>query len=50
MTSPGLTDDEVVNILKNAQMITMIGSFSTEHTPVESYFLVDRLGWEASAP
>ena len=50
MTSPGLNDDQVVTILKNAQNITIIGGPSTEHTPAQTYFLVDRLGWDASAP
>jgi hypothetical protein len=44
MTSPGLSDDEAVNLLKNAQTITIMGAVSTAHTPAESYFLVDRLG------
>ena len=50
MTSSGLTDDEAVNLLKNAQCITIIGAISTDHTPAESYFLIDRLGWDASTP
>ena len=50
MTSAGLSDDDVVNLLKNAQTITIIGAVSTDHTPAESYFLIDRLGWEASTP
>jgi hypothetical protein len=48
MTSPGLTDEEAIDVLKNATIITILGGVSTEHTPAESYFLVDRLGWEAS--
>jgi endo-1,4-beta-xylanase len=49
-TSSGLTHDEVVNILRNAEQIVLVGSFSVDHTPVESYFLIDRLGWVASVP
>jgi hypothetical protein len=48
MTSPGLTDEEAVGVLQNATIITILGSVNTEHTPAESYFLIDRLGWEAS--
>jgi len=49
MTS-GLSDDEVVNLIKNSQCITVMGWVSSAHTPAPSYFLLDRLGWEASAP
>jgi GH35 family endo-1,4-beta-xylanase len=50
MTSPGLTDDEAVGILKNAQTIAVIGSVLKDHTPAESYFLVDQMGWESAGP
>jgi hypothetical protein len=50
MTSPGLTDEEAVDVLKNASIFTILGGVSTEHMPAESYLLLDQLGWDASAP
>jgi hypothetical protein len=44
MTSPGLSDDGAVTILKNAQTIAILGAVSTAHTPAASYLLVDRIG------
>jgi GH35 family endo-1,4-beta-xylanase len=50
MTSPGLTDAQAVDILKNAQTIAIVGGAWKDHTPAESYLLVDRLGWESAGP
>jgi GH35 family endo-1,4-beta-xylanase len=50
LTSPGLTDAQAVDILKNAQTIAIVGMIYTDHTPAQSYFLVDRLGWESAGP
>jgi hypothetical protein len=48
--SPGLSESDVVNLLKNVQIIGIQGGVSTDHPPAVSYFLIDRLGWEASTP
>jgi endo-1,4-beta-xylanase len=48
LTSPGLTDQEAVDVLKNAKQITILGQVLKDRRPAESYFLVDRLGWEYS--
>jgi endo-1,4-beta-xylanase len=50
LTSPGLTDAQAVDILKNAQTIAIVGMIYKDHTPAQSYFLVDRLGWESAGP
>jgi GH35 family endo-1,4-beta-xylanase len=50
LTSSGLTDAQVVDVLRNAQTIAVIGVVYTDHTPAQSYFLVDRMGWESAGP
>ena len=46
----GMTDQDVLDVLKNARQITVLGHVLKDRTPAESYFLVDRLGWEPSGP
>lgn len=48
LTSPGLTDQEAVEVLKNAKLISVVGLVLKDRALAESYFLVDRLGWEPS--
>jgi endo-1,4-beta-xylanase len=49
-TGSGMTDQEVMDVLKNARQITVSGHVLKDRKPAESYFLVDRLGWEPSGP
>jgi GH35 family endo-1,4-beta-xylanase len=49
-TSPGLTDAQAVDVIKNAQSIAIVGVVQGDHVPAESYFLVDRMGWEPAGP
>jgi hypothetical protein len=46
----GLTDAQALDVLKHARQLIIIAMFYTGDIPAGSYFLVDRLGWEASAP
>ncbi len=50
LTSPGLTDSQAVFVLQTTQQISVMGLVQKERAPAESYFLVDRLGWEPSGP
>jgi hypothetical protein len=49
-TSPGLTDAQAVEILRNAREISVYGLVMKEQPPAKSYFLIDRLGWKPSGP
>jgi GH35 family endo-1,4-beta-xylanase len=46
----GMTDQDVLDVLKNARQITVIGHVLKDRKPAESYLLVDRFGWEPSGP
>jgi endo-1,4-beta-xylanase len=50
LTSPGLTDTEALDVLRNVKQISVLGLVLKDQLPAESYFLVDRLGWEPSGP
>jgi GH35 family endo-1,4-beta-xylanase len=51
VASPGTTDAMVVDIIKHVQNIGIYGVVFKDHLPrAETYFLVDRLGWESASP
>lgn len=47
-TSSPMTDDQVINILKNAQNIDIYPVVTVEQPSAEAYFMVDQLGWAPS--
>jgi endo-1,4-beta-xylanase len=49
-TSPGLTDAQAVEVLRNAREISIYGMVMKERPLAKSYFLIDRLGWKPSGP
>jgi endo-1,4-beta-xylanase len=49
-TSPGLTDAQAVEVLRNAKQISVFGLVMKERPTAETYFLVDRIGWAPSGP